>query len=266
MKDGSFWISDEYGTHLVHFNASGIQVERISPFNNGTGGRTIPSVFAKRRANRGMEGLTITPDGQWLVGMMQSPLDNPLTSSIRTSRTLRMLFFNLKTGATKQYLYQTEQGGNLVSEIAAINNDAFYILERDGEFPRPVFHAFKKVFKININGATDVSDPGDASTGRLYNGRTIEQLLDNLSSAGIVPVNKALTLDILAAFPNYPHDKTEGITLIENTLAISNDDDFSIVDNGAGDYISKYLPFFSPQQVIDKGTVYFIKLSTINNH
>lgn len=263
LKDGSFWVSDEYGPHLAHFNASGKQVERISPFNNGTGNRTIPKVFTNRRANRGMEGLTITPDGQWLVGMMQSPLDNPRTPAIRTSKTLRILFFNIKTGATKQYLYQTEHNGNLVSEIAAAGNSSFYILERDGEFPTPAFKAFKKVFKINITGATDVTDPADAPLGRLYNGRTIEQLSDNLVSADIVPVSKILTLDILTAFPDYPHDKAEGISLVGNFLAISNDDDFGIIDNGAGDYMPKYLPFF-PENVIDKGAVYFINLSTIN--
>jgi hypothetical protein len=71
--DGTFWISDEYGPHIVHFDATGKTIERINPFGTGTGGRKIPAVFANRRANRGMEGLAITPDGKTLVGMMQSP-------------------------------------------------------------------------------------------------------------------------------------------------------------------------------------------------
>lgn len=75
--DGTFWVSDEYGPHIVHFDATGKTIERINPFGSGTGGRKLPLVFAKRRANRGMEGLTITPDGKTLVGLMQSPMYNP---------------------------------------------------------------------------------------------------------------------------------------------------------------------------------------------
>ena len=75
--DGTFWISDEYGPHIAHFDATGKQLERINPFGTGQGGRTLPLVLARRRPNRGMEGLCLTPDGKTLVGLMQSPLYNP---------------------------------------------------------------------------------------------------------------------------------------------------------------------------------------------
>lgn len=38
---------------------------------------TLPQEFSYRRANRGMEGLTITPDQKTLVGIMQSTMDLP---------------------------------------------------------------------------------------------------------------------------------------------------------------------------------------------
>lgn len=258
LSDGSFWVSDEYGPHLVHFDQAGRQLERVSPFANG--GRQIPAVFINRRANRGMEGLTITPDGEWLVGMMQSPLDNPRTSAIRNSRTLRILFFNLKTGLTKQYLYQTEQNGNLVSDITAINDHEFYVLERDGEFPLPTTQVFKRVYRINIQGASDVSDPSNSATGKLFSGKTIEQLIDDLASASLTPVSKQLSFDIIQAFPQYAHDKVEGIALQGNVLIISNDDDFGIVDNGAGGFVPKYLPYYAPANVTDRGEVLYVNL------
>lgn len=58
MNDGSFWISDEYGPHIVHFSAEGIELERMSPHGMTTNGRKIPAVLAKRRANRGITALT----------------------------------------------------------------------------------------------------------------------------------------------------------------------------------------------------------------
>ena len=57
MKDDSFWGSGEYGPHIVHFSKDGKKLERISPYGMTTNGRKIPSVLAKRRANRGMKRL-----------------------------------------------------------------------------------------------------------------------------------------------------------------------------------------------------------------
>jgi len=44
-SDGSFWVSDEYGPHIVHFDATGRTIERINPFGAGVGGRRIPAGF-----------------------------------------------------------------------------------------------------------------------------------------------------------------------------------------------------------------------------
>ena len=31
MKDGSFWVSDEYGPYIIHFDSTGKMIEKISP-------------------------------------------------------------------------------------------------------------------------------------------------------------------------------------------------------------------------------------------
>jgi hypothetical protein len=64
LRDGSFWVSDEYGPHIVHFDAQGVEIGRINPFAQdprNRHGRVLPAELAKRWPNRGMEGLTITP-------------------------------------------------------------------------------------------------------------------------------------------------------------------------------------------------------------
>jgi hypothetical protein len=169
-SDGSFWVSDEYGPHIVHFDATGRTIERINPFGTGTGGRTIPLVFAKRRANRGMEGLTITPDGKTLVGLMQSPMYNPSKAAVANSLVLRIVTFDIATGATKQYAYLMD---NITltgcSEILAVDATTFLVIERDALFGGGTPPAtFKKIFKFSLNGATDISDPGNSANGKLY--------------------------------------------------------------------------------------------------
>ncbi len=264
--DGTFWISDEYGPHIAHFDATGKQLERINPFGTGQGGRTLPLVLARRRPNRGMEGLTITPDGKTLVGLMQSPMYNPSSAAVSGSTVLRVVTFDLATGATKQYAYVMDNATLTgCSEIAAITNTTFLAIERDGLYGGNTTSpaTFKKVFKFDLAGATDISDAANTAAGKLYNNLTVEQLKDQagLTAAGVVPVTKTLVLDLLKDIsPVYPHDKAEGIALIGNDrLAISNDDDFGVLDNGANGFAPKILPATGK---VDVNRIYFVKLAT----
>ena len=261
-SDGTFWVSDEYGPHIVHFDATGKTIERINPFGSGTGGRTIPLVFATRRANRGMEGLTLTPDGKTLVGIMQFPLYNPSSAAVSSSLVTRILTFDIATGATKQFVYLIERANlQANSEIAAITNTTFLVLERDGEYGTDANKStlFKRVYKIDITGATDISDPANGANGKLYGGKTVEELKTaaTLQVNGIIPVSKTLALDLATeTSPIYPHDKAEGLALISPTLlAVSNDDDFGVT--GTGTFVAKILP---ATNTIDKNRVYFITL------
>jgi hypothetical protein len=264
--DGTFWISDEYGPHIAHFDATGRTIERINPFGTGTGGRTLPLVLARRRPNRGMEGLTITPDGKTLVGLMQSPMYNPSSSAVSGSVVLRVVTFDIASGATKQYAYLMENASLTgCSEIAAISNTTFLALERDGLYGTSSTAAttFKRVYRFDIAGATDISDAANTAAGKLYNGLTVEQLKTrtDLVAAGIMPVTKTLALDLMTGIsPVYPHDKAEGLALIgSDLLAISNDDDFGVIDNGANGFMTKIL---TATGKVDLNRIYFVKLPT----
>jgi hypothetical protein len=262
--DGTFWISDEYGPHIVHFDATGKTIERINPFGTGTGGRKIPAVFANRKANRGMEGLTITPDGKTLVGMMQSPMYNPTKAAVANSLVLRILTFDIASGATKQYAYLMD---NItltgVSDIVAVNATTFLTIERDALFGGAATNpaTFKKIFKIDLSAATDISDAANSATGKLFGGKTVEELNDaaGLQAAGIKPVTKTPVLDLLKDLPAvYPHDKAEGLALLPgNILVISNDDDFGVIDNGNSGFAVKTLPLTNQ---VDRNRLYFVKL------
>ncbi len=266
-SDGSFWISDEYGPHIVHFDASGVTLERINPFGSGKGGRKIPLVFARRRPNRGMEGLTITPDGKTLVGMMQFPLYNPSSAAVSGSLVIRILTFDIASGNTKQYVYLMDKASlQANSEIAAITATTFLVLERDGEFPTDANRAtvIKKIYKIDLSAATDISDPSNGASGKLFSGKTVEELKDaaTLTANGITPVTKTLAADLMTDISAvYPHDKAEGLVIINSTLiAISNDDDFGITTGSPlGTYVAKTLP---ATNAIDKNRIVFIKLKT----
>jgi len=269
LKDGTFWVSDEYGPHMVHYDKNGKEIGRINPFADDTRNTyTLPAEFGKRWANRGMEGLTITPDQKTLVGIMQSSLDNP-TKAVRGTLT-RIVTVDLDSGAMKQYLYKQEIAKNSNSEITALGNDTFLIIERDGNFydaanPTSVM---KHVYKITLSSGTEIEGMSlatgmvqDAALGLTIDGKTLEEVAlasgwEALAAKGIVPVSKSLVVDMVAEV-DYPHDKMEGLIVFnETTLGVLNDDDFATwVSNDVLE--QKYLG--SDLTRIDANTLYVIK-------
>ncbi|KIC64350.1 esterase-like activity of phytase family protein [Chryseobacterium taiwanense] len=257
-KDGTFWVSDEYGPHIVHYSADGVELERISPISVNTGTRKLPAVFAKRRPNRGMEGMCMTPDGKMLVGTMQSTMYVP-TKALATNTTLtRIVTFDLATGQTKQYLYKQDGGASdSVCDITPISNTEFLVIERDGNFGS--VGGLKKVYRINLTNASDVSGTDlTAVDGMKINGKTLEQSTwDEINTAGLKPVTKTLAVDLVSKI-GYEHDKFEGIVYLgNNKLAVFNDDDFGVADDGNGNPKTKNLPKTGKQ---DKGTMYIVDI------
>jgi hypothetical protein len=260
MKDGTFWVSDEYGPHIVHYSNTGVQLERISPVGINTGNRKLPAVFAKRWANRGMEGLAVTPDEKTLVGIMQSRLYNPSNAGAINKNLTRIVTFDIATGKTKQYIYKQEIDNNSNSEITALSATQFLVIERDGNFSGDGA-VMKHIYKIDISAATDVSGTDfNAENGLLVNGKALEaNTWDELAKANIKPVAKTLAVDVFKYLGNYPHDKLEGIWLIDsNTIGIINDDDCGIWSDAANKIKTKTL---SPTSGTDKDTnrLYIVK-------
>jgi hypothetical protein len=212
-------------------------------------------VLQKRRANRGIEGLTMLPDRKTLVAIFEGPLDNPKDAG-RKSVLTRLLRYDTQAGQTRQYVYVQDAVDDRNSDITAIDATHFLVIERDADMPgdsaKPA--KIKRVYRIDLTGATDVSDPANGADGMLFGGKSLESLAPaDLQAAGIVPVKKELLVDLLAL--GYPHDKPEGITIVDNnTIAISNDDDFGLIEGPA----PKLLPKLG---ATDFNEVYFIKLT-----
>lgn len=230
MKDGSFWVSDEYGPHIVHFSKKGVELERISPYGMTTNGRKIPAVLANRRANRGMEGLAKTPDEKYLVGIMQSTLYNPSKKEVVNNRLIRIVKFELATGKIWQYLYQQNKETDSCCGITALSSDEFIVIERDGKFAGEE-NAHKYLFKINLKDAADVNGDMTSKNGMLIDGKTLEQCTQaEVLDAGITFVKKELVTDLVAEI-SYGHDKLEGLWLKDNhTICVANDNDFALIE------------------------------------
>jgi hypothetical protein len=192
---------------------------------------------------------------------MQSALQQPdVTAKPANVTTLRIVTYDLRTRATHEYLYLLDDpkgNGGAVSEITALGGTRFLVDERDGAFEP---NAYKKLFAIDLAGATDVGPratvPGAAydaaKGGLLVGGRTIDayvgtddtaQSRQDLAGAGITPVSKGLALDLGGLLTSldptggfFGHDKIEGVATTDGgrTVVVSNDSDFG-VDGITGD-------------------------------
>ena len=245
LPDGTFWVAEEYGPSLLHLDAGGRTLERIDPYRDSARGRRLPRVLAARRPNYGFEGLTVTPDGKTLIAVLQAPLDNPSREVRKTTRVTRLVALDLDSGRTRQFAYAHDAPGLFNTEVAAVSATEILVLERDvffaGDAQKPARH--KRVYRASLEGATDLSDPDDAPRGRLFGGRTPEEIPEGeWTAAGLRPASRTLAVDLLALPGGYPHDKPEGLALLApDLLAVCNDDDFGITDVD-GKLIVKQLP------------------------
>ncbi|AMW79192.1 phytase esterase-like protein [Acinetobacter sp. TGL-Y2] len=271
LKDGTFWVSDEYGPHIVHFDAEGIEIDRINAYvedDRRVSGYLLPAEYANRRQNRGMEGLTITPDQTTLLGVMQSCMSHPDAAANKSTLT-RIVSINLKTKVFAQYLYRQEDGVEPHSNTAfvALSHNSFLVAERDDTFYKDNPDAFKRVYKIDLSQATDLESvldsdvfKQDPALGLTLHGQTLEQYVmangwDALVDLGIRAVDKHLVVDLVERL-DYPHDKVEGLWVIdESHLAVINDDDYGFSENN-GVLEQKYLD--QGQTIIDANTLYII--------
>lgn len=210
-RDGRVFISDEYGPHVMQFTGSGQLVREFAipprfrvahpseskdaeAQNNATG----------RQPNRGFEGLALTPDGRHVVAILQGPLiqdSSPKGKSNRFGVNVRMLDIAVDSGDTREFVYQLDDDGFGISEILAIDDGSYLVLERDGK--GGVETRCKKIMLARCgDGATDVSDVDQLPPGRGL-------------PADVHPLEKTVLLDLLdpqfgLAGETFP-EKVEGL-------------------------------------------------------
>ncbi len=266
LGNGHFLVADEYGPSIYEFDANGKRIRSFTtPANlipRATVGGGIdyvagrPDINKGRQDNRGFEGLTLSIDGSKAYAIMQDPLVNEGASNQgRNSRNLRIVEFNVATGlATAQFIYQVEsltdingripgtasdfannaQGRSIgVSSVTALADGSFLVIERDNrglgvDDPTGANQiGTKRVYRISLDGATDVSNTSLAGSNSL--------------PSGVVPVGKTLWLDVqsalLAAGVVDPLEKLEGLSFGRNfdggvSLFLVTDNDFSVTQTG----------------------------------
>lgn len=248
--DSSVFISDEYGPYVYEFNRlTGMRtrsfqlpasffVTTLSP----VGATEISNNTVGRTANKGMEGLAITPDGRTLVGIMQNSLIQDANEGGAAAKLLRIVTIDIASGrVTHQFAYLLTTGTG-VSEINALNDHEFLVDERDGHGRGNGDNAkVKQLFKIDLTGATDISaTDGTTAATHAVSKTLFLDIVQTLTANGFTAGNIPAKIEGVAFGP----DVREGKTTL-HTLWIANDNDFlQTVADAQGNQIPNTNQFF----------------------
>jgi hypothetical protein len=144
--DGGYWIGDEFGPYLLHFDRAGRLLAPPVP---------LPGVFAPESAARagvpanlgsskGFEGMAAS--GQLLYPLLEG------TVTCDEAATLRINEFNLRTGSYtgRRWTYRMESPANAIGDFIAIDRGRFLVIERDNFQGEAAL--FKRIYAIDLTG------------------------------------------------------------------------------------------------------------------
>jgi hypothetical protein len=175
VADGTFWIGDEFGPYLLHFDADGklLEIPIHTPYINELSqfARGLPFIqspdhpdfvsvtdaelrgqLANLGSSKGIEGIGMNSAGTILYPLLEGAL---VTDPNQTHLLIRQFLLETTSYSNEYWFYRLENSGHAIGEMTAVGDETFLILERDNN--QGADAAFKRIFKINLK---DVESDG----------------------------------------------------------------------------------------------------------
>jgi hypothetical protein len=221
MSDGTFFIADEYGPYIYRFSAAGRMLSAIRPpeafipkrnsrdsfaSNNparGVAAPIPPDPEFGRVNNQGFEGLSLTPDGRFLVAILQSATRQDSGSTPQSRQNTRMLYYDVadpdqprlvREHVVALPVFTTAEGKPRVaaqSELLALDENRFLLLCRDGGNgygTKGATSLYRRIELLDTSQATNIA-------GSAYDG-AVAVAPDGKLVQGIVPAMLGSFIDI----------------------------------------------------------------------
>ncbi|ANZ38592.1 hypothetical protein BBK82_23555 [Lentzea guizhouensis] len=126
-QDGTYWIGDEFGPYLLHFDRAGrllsapVALPGVRAPENPAGNPNLGS-------SKGFEAITLSPDGKTINALLEGTVtgDAPGTLRLNEFDVARNEF----TGTT--WVYQLENPGLAIGDAIAVDRNRLLVIERDG--------------------------------------------------------------------------------------------------------------------------------------
>ena len=201
LPDGSMFICDEYGPNIYRFSARRqaavgapsrrrpcVPMRKGAPnFASDNPGPGAAEPDPKdpdtgRQNNQGLEGMALTPDGKFLIAVLQSATRQDGGDSGATRQNTRALVYDASDLAhlklAHEYVvplpaFKDAKGKTKVaaqSEIVALSDTAFLMLARDsgnGQGLKDDTSLYRQINVVDVSAATDIAGGAfDAPTSR----------------------------------------------------------------------------------------------------
>ncbi|MEU4557949.1 esterase-like activity of phytase family protein [Actinoplanes sp. NPDC023936] len=141
-KDGSYWIGDEFGPYLLHFDRAGRLLAAPAPLDGVVAPETAArtGVPATLGGSKGFEGMAASPDGRYLYPLLEGTVAGDAAGQLRLNE------FDLRTRkyTGKRYVYQLDAPSHAIGDAIAVDRNRFLIIERDGGQGATAVH--KKIY------------------------------------------------------------------------------------------------------------------------
>jgi hypothetical protein len=190
LPDGTFFISDEYGPYIYRFSAEGKLLSATQPpaawlpmrkgdvnfaSNNPGPGASKPDPEdpeTGRQNNQGLEGMSLTPDGKFLIAVLQSATRQDGGDSGATRQNTRALVYDIADPTHLELVHEyvvplpvfrDAKGKTKVaaqSEIVALSDTTFLMLARDsgnGFGLKDDTSLYRAIDIVDLSDATDIA-------------------------------------------------------------------------------------------------------------
>lgn len=158
--DGSYWVGEEFGPYLLHFDKNGVllqapialpdpyQTGRIlhSPQNPLIGDAATATV----QRSGGFEGMAKSADGKFLYPM----LEKPLTDAKGKQLLIFQFDIDKKAYTGNYYIFELDARATAIGDFQMIDERSGILIERDDSENQ--LDGYKKLVRITLGGSGEV--------------------------------------------------------------------------------------------------------------
>jgi hypothetical protein len=147
-RNGDYWMGDEFGPWILHFDSKGRLLDPPFPMPDGLKSPNNPFLggqAATQPNSRGLEAMAISPNGKFLYAILEG-------ATVADTDQLRRYIFEFSvedeefTG--RRWQYHVENAAHLVADAAALSQHRLVLIERDAG--RGVTALFRNVYVIDL--------------------------------------------------------------------------------------------------------------------
>jgi hypothetical protein len=149
LADKTFWIGDEFGPWMLHFDRSGRLLDPpvslpgvMSPQNPALAPGQAPTLGR----SKGFEAAALAPDGRRAYVFLEGPL---LADADQRRRNIYELDLRARRFTGRTWAYRTEDPDWLVADAKPIGGRRLLVMERDDL--EGVQARFKRVYAVNLD-------------------------------------------------------------------------------------------------------------------